>query len=280
MDGPLAIVTGASSGIGDAFARKLAARGFNLVVIARRGERLQSLKRRLESEARIGVRPIVADLTDQAMLRLVADEIARLDGVDLLVNSAGFGTCGDFATADRERMERELVLDLIVPATLSRAVLPAMIARRQGAIVNVSSMAAFLPIPSFAVYCAAKAGLVRLTQALLEEAAGSGVRLQALCPGPVPSEFFGIAGYPVCDVPRFLLQSADDCVESSLRALEKGRVVHIPKGAIRLFVVALRLLPLALRVKILGRGPDWWRGGARPGRALIAQEHEELRSER
>jgi short-subunit dehydrogenase len=256
----LAVVTGASSGIGAVFAEALAMRGMNLLIIARRGDRLNSLAERLVENTGASVRVLTADLTDSETLREVESELQRLEQIDLLVNCAGFGTYDRFANIEPERARRELVLDLVVPVLLTRAVLPKMIARKQGAIINVSSMAGFIPIPRHAIYCAAKAGLTRFTEALHGELAGTGVRVQALCPGPVPTEFFGISGYKIEDVPGYMLQSAQDCVKTALRSLETRRVVYIPHLFVRTFVNALKLLPLALQVKILGGGPKWLNG--------------------
>jgi uncharacterized protein len=259
----LAVITGASSGIGAVFADQLAARGMDLVVIARRGERLAALAQRLEKDAGVRVRPIVADLTDRASLQMVEREIANLDRIDMLINSAGFGICENFSDADPARIEKELYLDLIVPARLARAVLPKMIASKSGAIINVSSMAGFMPIPKFATYSAAKAGLIRLTQALQGELSGTGVRVQVLCPGPVLTEFFSISGYRVENVPKPMMQSALDCVASCLRALERGKIVHIPHPLITLFVRCVELLPLGGKLAVLGGGTNWWVGRAR-----------------
>lgn len=259
----LAVITGASSGIGAAFADQLAARGMDLVVIARRGARLAALAERLEKKAAIRVHPIMADLTDRTDLQRVEREIANLERIDMLVNSAGFGICENFAEADPARIDRELYLDLIVPARLARAVLPKMIAGKSGAIVNVSSMAGFMPIPKFATYSAAKAGLIRLTQALQGELSGTGVHVQVLCPGPVLTEFFSISGYRVENVPKPMMQSAEACVASSLRALERDKTVHIPHPLITLFVRCVGLLPLGGKLAVLGGGTNWWIGRAR-----------------
>jgi uncharacterized protein len=125
-------------------------------------------------------------------------------------------------------------------------------------------MAGFIPIPRHATYCAAKAGLTRFTQALHGELAGTGVQIHAVCPGPVPTEFFAISGYDIEDVPPYMLQSAHDCVDGALRALERRSVVHIPHAFIRMFVCILSLLPLAARVRVLGGGPEWLNGKKAP----------------
>jgi uncharacterized protein len=255
----LAVVTGASSGIGAVFAQVLAARGMDLIVIARRRERLEALAKQVRDDSGAATRIIVADLTDQEVLRTVEASLAQA-GADLLINCAGFGTYEQFHKIDPERIKKELMLDLIVPAALSRAVIPGMLARGRGDILNVCSMAGFIPIPRHATYCAAKAGLIRLTEALHGELAGTGVRVFGVSPGPVPTEFFAISGYKLEDVPPYLLQSAAECVDRALRARDRAEVLTIPHRFVRLFVATLRLLPLSLRVKILGGGPAWLNG--------------------
>lgn len=269
---PLAVVTGASSGIGAAFAEALAARGMDLVVIARRGARLDAMAARLMRDTGVQVRVIVADLLDDNDLRGVEAELRQAHGISLLVNCAGFGTYRPFSETAPERIKNELVLDLVVPVALTRAALPGMIARAEGAILNVSSMAGFIPIPRHATYCAAKAGLTRFTEALHGELAGTGVQVQALCPGPVPTEFFAISGYDIDDVPAYMLQSARECVERSLEALQRRSVVHIPHAFIRTFVRVLRLLPLAVRVRVLGGGPEWLNGKKLPPLAAVPED--------
>jgi hypothetical protein len=253
-------VTGASSGIGAAFAEAFAKQGTDVLVIARRSDRLNALAARLQIVFKVSVHVLVADLTDSVDLSTVENTLQNLERIDFLVNCAGFGTYGSFAEIDPTRIKDELLLDLIAPVALTRATIPAMLAQRGGVIINVSSMAGFLPIPHHATYCAAKAGLTRFTEALSGEMVGTGVRLYALCPGPVPTEFFDISGYKLEDVPKYMLQSVSDCVEASFRALQRPGVVGIPHWFIWLFVKVLRVLPLAIRLRILGRGPEWLNG--------------------
>jgi len=231
----------------------------DLIVIARRRDRLEALAKKVHEYGSVTAQIIVADLTDPEVLRTVEVSLAGAE-VDLLINCAGFGTYEAFHKIDPERIKKELMLDLIAPAALSRAVIPGMLARGQGDILNVCSMAGFIPIPRHATYCAAKAGLIRLTEALHGELAGTGVRVSGVCPGPVPTEFFAISGYRLEDVPQYLLQSVADCVDLALRSRDRSEVLSIPHRFVRLFVATLRLLPLNLRVKILGGGPAWLNG--------------------
>ena len=256
---PLAVVTGASSGIGAFFAETLAAQGMDLIIIARRRHRLEALAKKVGDDGGVTTQIIVADLTDQEVLRNVEASLAHAK-VDLLINCAGFGTYEEFHKIDPERIKKELMLDLIVPAALSRAVIPGMVSRGKGDILNVCSMAGFIPIPRHATYCAAKAGLIRLTEAMHGELAGTGVKVFGVCPGPVPTEFFAISGYKLEDVPPYLMQSVSECVDLALRSRDRSEVLTIPHRLVRLFVATLRLLPLSLRVKILGGGPAWLNG--------------------
>jgi uncharacterized protein len=255
------VVTGASSGIGAAFAEAFAKKGADILITARRGDRLNALANKLQSAFKVSVDVLVADLTDSVGLGTVESTLRNLERIDFLVNSAGFGTYRSFAEIDPSRIKNELLLDLIAPIALTRAALPAMLARRGGTIINVSSMAGFLPIPYHATYCAAKAGLTRFTEALQGEIAGTGVRIYAHCPGPVPTEFFDISGYKLEDVPKYLLQPVSDCVEASFRALQRPGVVEIPHWLVWLFVKVLRIFPLTIRLRILRRGPEWLNKG-------------------
>jgi short-subunit dehydrogenase len=249
----VAVVTGASSGIGACFARRLAARGMDLVVVARRRERLEALAAEIRTSHGSHVDILEADLTNREALASVAAFIGGIENLAFIVNSAGFAKGGVFAQADPKRIEDELYLDLIAVALLTRAALPAMIARGAGTVINISSTGGFNPSPSFATYAAAKAGVILLTQALSHELHGTGVRVQTLCPGPVPTEFSRIAlGNDDMPVPRALLQSVDDCVDTSLRALERGPVTLIPHLPVRMLTRFIQILPLAWRLRILG----------------------------
>jgi short-subunit dehydrogenase len=243
--GPLALVTGASSGIGAAFARRLSAMGYRLLLVARRKDRLEQLAAGLPGNAEV----FTADLTNDADLRRVEERVAAQADLEILVNNAGFGTLGRFFEADLEEQDRMHRLHVTAILRLSHRALRGMVARRKGAIINVSSVAAFLHNPFSVSYGATKAWINSFTEALYLELKGIGspVRVQALCPGFTYSEFHDTLGIDRSLIPRSLWMSAEEVVESSLRALERDRLIVIPGWRYRLFVGAQHWLPRRLR---------------------------------
>jgi short-subunit dehydrogenase len=240
---PLALVTGASSGIGLEYAERLAAKGYDLAVVARRRGRLESVAEQLRSDLGVAAEVIAADLTKQADLRLVEERIRAAERLEMLVNCAGFGTVASFPTVDPDRIENEIALNVTAVVRLTRAALPGMVARRKGAIVNVSSMASFQPNPYLASYGASKAYVTNFTEALSAELQGSGVFLQALCPGPVHTEFGEVAGVPEGTLPEFVFASAAQVVDASLRGIERGEVVCVPGTMESLLSTVIDVLP-------------------------------------
>ncbi|MBW3580979.1 MAG: SDR family oxidoreductase [Actinobacteria bacterium] len=237
-----AMVTGASSGIGEVYVRRLAARGADVVLVARRGDRLQALAEDLE---RGGVRAevLVADLTDEAGLaQVVARLVAPEAPVDLLVNNAGFGTTGAFAQLPVERELAMIELNVSALVRLTHAALGAM-ENGGGAIVNVSSLAAFQPLARSATYAATKAFVLSFTQSLADEVRGSGIHLQVLCPGLTRSEFHTVNDFDVSRLPDLVWQSAEQVVDVSLAALDRPRVVVVPGLVNRLAASASALAP-------------------------------------
>jgi short-subunit dehydrogenase len=227
----LAVITGASSGIGQEFSRALAQQGYDLLLVARREARLLQLSDALRLAHGVQSAPFAADLSTDAGIGIVEERIRTLDGVALLVNCAGFGQGKPLAQAalpvelDRIRVHVE------APTRLCHAVLPAMLTAGCGGIVNVASIAAFASLPGNTGYCATKSYLVRFSQALAAEVRSQGVRVQALCPGFVVSEFHDTLPPdedPRKSIPSFVWSRADDVVDSSLRALARGRVVVVP----------------------------------------------------
>jgi len=240
---PLAVVTGASSGIGLEYAERLAAKGYDVAVVARRRGRLESVAEQLRSDLGVAVEVIAADLTKSPDLRRVEERVRSASRLEMLVNCAGFGTVASFPTVDPDRIESEIALNVTALVRLTRAALPGMTARRKGTIVNVSSMASFQPNPYLASYGASKAYVTNFTEALSAELAGSGVFLQALCPGPVHTEFGDVAGVPKDTLPEFLFASTAQVVDASLRGIERGEVVCVPGTVESLVSTVVDFLP-------------------------------------
>jgi uncharacterized protein len=217
---PIALITGASAGIGLEFAKRLAERGYDVILSARRRDRLDELAARLRAEhGGIRVEVIVADLQDSDAPAAIVAETARLGiGVDLLVNNAGFGTHGHFETLPPDRERGEIAVNVAALVALTHAFLPAMLERGQGGVINVASTAAFQPVPYMAVYAATKAFVRSFSEALHEEVQARGVRVIALCPGPTATEFFD------ADVaaPRGPIRTVRDVVTTGLRAYDAG----------------------------------------------------------
>lgn len=249
---PRALVTGASSGIGAAFARELRARGERLVIAARRADRLEALAAELGGEAVVTALPV--DLAEPgAPERLLGEIEARGLHVDLLVNNAGLGHRGHLQEAPLERLREIVDVNVRAAVALTRLVLPGMLARGRGRIVNVVSMAAFQPVPFLGVYGASKAFLLSFTEALATELAGTPVRVQALCPGNIPTEFQAVAGTEGALYSRLPSRSPEYVVRRSLDALPKRRVRVIPDPGDRLVVALERLLPAALARRVSAR---------------------------
>jgi short-subunit dehydrogenase len=247
-----AVVTGASTGLGAAFATALAREGYDLVIVARSRDRLEALAEHLHQRYASTVEVCVADLTHPAELSMVEKRVAEDAGLTLLVNNAGFGTTGRFATLDPGREEEEIRLNIVALSRLTRAALPAMIARRHGGIINVSSIAAFLPGPYDATYGATKAFVNSFTEALHEELRGTGVRVQTLCPGFTRTEFQQRAGVDTTRVPSFVWMTAEFVVEASLAALQRGTVVCVPGLGYKLLTTLVCLAPRALVRRVAG----------------------------
>ncbi len=228
MGNPVALVTGASVGIGEQFARQLAERGHDVVLVARDAARLEVLAKEIEAASGVRAEVLAADLTDAAQLASVE---ARVRDVDLLVNNAGFGTFGSFHTLDIETETREIDLNVIALVRLTHAAASAMAARGRGAILNVSSLAGFQPGPSNATYGATKAFVTSFTEAVHEELKGTGVSVTALCPGFTHTEFQARANAPATAVPGFLWQEAPEVARAGLDGLAKNRAIVIPGTA-------------------------------------------------
>lgn len=228
----LGFVTGASSGIGEAFACRLAADGWDLHITARRGDRLHALAGRLAGEHGVRVQTHAADLTDPGDLAELERVIAAA-GPDLLVNNAGFAGYREFSQADPAVVSGLVAVHVMAVIRLARAAVPAMVARGSGAIINVASLLAFSgslppqPLPHRAVYAAAKAFQLTFTQALAGELAGTGVQVQACCPGLVGTEFHARAGRELSAAP-FPVMRPEEVAAAALAGLRLGEVICVP----------------------------------------------------
>jgi short-subunit dehydrogenase len=246
-----AVVTGASSGIGLAFARALAARGERLVLVARREERLCALADELGGAERALVVPL--DLSRKDAGQALEDHLReRGVEVDLLVNNAGVGHTGPFHEEPLDRTLAMIDLNVRAAVELTRRFLPGMVARGRGRIVNVVSTSAFQPVPWLNVYAASKAFLLSFTEALANELAGTGVRVQALCPGLTESEFQQVAGTDKVPFNKTPAMPAEAVAERSLRALERGTLRVVPGWRNRLLTASQRLVPRALVRRVAG----------------------------
>ncbi|MDB5040225.1 MAG: actIII 1 [Candidatus Eremiobacteraeota bacterium] len=244
------LITGASSGIGEAFARVLAARGDDLVLVARSAGKLEALAAELTARHNVRVDVVPADLSlPDATDGIVAELTARGIAIGTLVNNAGFGN-GEFATLDAARQRDEVFVNVVAPVVLTRALLPSMIERGRGAIVNVGSTASFQPVPYMATYGATKAFVLSFSEALAEEVRAHGVRVVALCPGQTETAFF--TGMDEARSPG-RARTSEQVVATALRALERGRVVAIDGFANYVLANASRFSPRWLVARIAAR---------------------------
>jgi short-subunit dehydrogenase len=246
-----ACVTGASSGIGEAFARRLARDEYALVLVARDVARLEQIAEELRRARRVDVEVRPADLTDPGALEGLAAALSA-DPPELLVNNAGFGTVGPFAELDVAREESLVRLNVWAVVRLTRAVLPGMVARGHGGVVNVSSLAGDQPTPYNASYGASKAFVTSFSQAVAEEVRGAGVRVQALLPGFTRTAFQERAGVDASRVPSFAWLTPDAVADASLAGLEKGEVVCVPGAGYRMLSGLARIAPRSLARRMSG----------------------------
>jgi uncharacterized protein len=241
----LAAITGASAGIGAVFARKLAARGYDLLLIARREDRLRSLAVELAESYRVTADFLTADLAVDADLERVANRVQNEPRLGLLVNNAGFGTIGFFFEADVRSQEQMHRLHVLATMRLTHAALANMAPRNTGGVINVSSVAAFAPSPGSVSYNSTKALINRFTEGVAIELSikGPQVKMQALCPGFTLSEFHDVVKMDRSAIPSSLWMSADFVVEESLRGFDRGELFVIPGWRYKLIVAGMKLLP-------------------------------------
>ncbi len=251
-----ALITGASSGLGAEFARQLAARGHALILVARRADRLGALANELREQHGVAVEVLVADLSSPADTERVQARLRECDDLTLLINNAGFGTVGRFAEVELHKTVSMINVHVTAAARLAHAALPGMQRRRRGAIINVSSVAGFVPRAGSVNYGATKAFLTAFSEALHNEVAGTGVSVQALCPGFTYTEFHDTPEFRHdfrSAIPGFLWMNADAVVRISLEALPGGRAVVVPGWRNRALLALTRsrwLLGLMLRMRV------------------------------
>lgn len=252
----LAAITGASAGIGAMFARKLAARGYDLLLIARRADRLRSLAAELSDTYHVHADFMTADLADPGDVRRVAERIQSAPNLGLMVNNAGFGLHGLFAEAEIADQAAMHQVHIMATLSLTHAALRNLTARGSGGIINVASVAGFAPAPGSVSYNATKAWMINFTEGVAMElvARGSKVRVEALCPGFTLSEFHDVIGMDRSGVPKALWMTADFVVEEALKGLEKGQIVVIPGWKYKLVVAGMKLLPGGLRRRMSMQG--------------------------
>ena len=244
----IAVVTGASAGLGVEFARQLSKRGHRLVLAARRQDRLEELAKELAN-----ARAVAIDLSKKdSATKLLADVTANGEVIDLLVNNAGFGLIGRFAELDAKRERQMIDLNVGTLTDLCRAVAPQMIERKSGGILNVASTAAFQPGPKMAVYFATKAFVLSLTEALHEELKPHGIKVSCLCPGPTRTEFGGVAGFGGNGTFDRLAMSAEKVVEKGLDGLDRNKAVVITGTINKIGALSTRFAPRSTVRKIAG----------------------------
>jgi short-subunit dehydrogenase len=242
MPRPVALITGPTSGIGGGFARRYARDGYDLVLVARDGERLKQLAGELESEAG-NIEILTADLADAAGREKVAERLAA--GVQVLVNNAGFGTSGEFWTSDPAELQKQLDVNVTAVMHLTRAALPAMVDAGAGTVINIASVAGLLPGRG-STYSASKAWVVSFSEGLANGLLGTGVGVHVVCPGYVRTEFHSRAGLDMAKLPSFLWLEVDDVVDESLADIAHGKVISIPGVQYKILVTAGNTMPRKL----------------------------------
>jgi short-subunit dehydrogenase len=256
MPRPVALITGPTSGLGAGYARRFARDGYDLVLVARDVDRLVDLAAELRAAHRVDVEVLPADLADVSGRDRVAARLGA--GVTVLVNNAGFGTSGEFATADPALLQRQLDVNVTAVMQLTRAALPPMLSAGRGSVINIASVAGLLSGRG-STYSASKAWVVSFSEGLANGLSGTGVGMHAVCPGFVRTEFHQRAGIDMASIPGPLWLSVDDVVAESLADVAEGKVLSIPGVQYKVLTTAGRIVPRRLvraLTKRIGRGRD------------------------
>jgi uncharacterized protein len=254
MARPVALITGPTSGLGSGFARRYAMDGHDLVLVARDVERLDRLAAELHDEVGANVEVLPADLALAADRAKVADRLAA--GVRILVNNAGFGTSGEFWTADLELLQKQLDVNVTAVMQLTHAALPPMLAAGTGTVINVASVAGLLPGRG-STYSASKAWVIAFSEGLANGLGGTGVGVHALCPGFVRTEFHERAGIDMANTPSFLWLEVEEVVRECMADVGKGKVVIVPGLQYKALTTGGRAAPRKLvraMTKVVGKG--------------------------
>jgi uncharacterized protein len=223
-----AVITGASGGIGAVYADRFAKRGYDLFLIARDGKRLGEVANKLSEQHGVRVNTLVADLTDRAALLKLEDQLKADNKISVLVNNAGFGGTRSLVDSSVDELENMIFLNVTALTRLTAAVLPNLIAKKQGAVINISSVVAVNPDALNGTYSGTKSYVLNFTQSLFKTLKDTGVQVQAVLPGATRTEFWDRAGLPVHNLPEKNVMSAEDCVDAALAAFDEKELVTIP----------------------------------------------------
>jgi uncharacterized protein len=252
LTGCSALITGASAGIGREFVRQLGGRAGSLILVARRLDRLEELRNELtKADPNLNVHCRAVDLSQQNEIESLTAWLTREGiAIDFLINNAGLGDRGSFATAAPERIQEMLAVNIVALTMLTRALLPSMIEKKRGAILNVSSSAGFLPIRKMAVYAASKSYVTSFSDSIRGEVRKQGIVVSALCPGPVDTEFSSVArrsiGKPPFPSPSFMHMPVESVVRAGLDAIERNKPLVVPGIVMKIAMLLVRLTPMAV----------------------------------